>query len=689
MKLKYILPVIFFLFPIMTYAETINVTSYNDLKTAIENGKTDIIMSENMEFDSSITITNEIRINGNGKSLNRATDYKGNLFTIKTEGTLTIQNLKIDLGAPGWKMDYENRYYTQPNNKGYIRVPVINGENDNIANASVFKNSGNLTLENTEIKNGRSTESGTLISGAGNNTLNSVTINHIHSNKNGGAIYQTAGNLYINNLVSKEISVGLPNSSPIPNGATLYIINGNELKINGATIEENFAQGNGAVFISKTNTEIEDITFRKNKVGNDGSTLSLESQTESKKFILNNGIFEDNIGYAVTGQSMGTIWLSKWISTPEEPIVFKNVKFRNNINRCGGAIADSGAGVSHVRFENVEVTETNGELQTGGFIYTQNATYTIINAKVHDNHLVAGGAIYSLVSPITIIDSEFYNNQTEKAGGAINLNGGDVVIKNTTITNNTSATLGGGVYYRSYYDGYPLSLTINNTIIKDNNADSGGGLAMTDNEGFYTNLNVDDQSKIYDNSAITAGDDFRYVRNDQSENNTNNSLTLNNLNLAGILGIDGWYKDDEGSRFAIVENPEKFDDYVGYKGIAITLKSAGVNTLDYNLNGGNSNDINSITVKYGVDTPITDEVPEKVGYIFEGWNTAPDGSGQTILPGTTYNGKAGLTLYAQYRFINPETKRNSSPLNILILSIIIGLGSIKTLKKKIIKTNNN
>ena len=155
MKIKYILIFVLFLFPIVTYAETKEVDTFSDLKSAIESGETDIKITSNMNFDSSISISSEVIINGNDKSLNRSSGYTGNLFTIVAGGSLKIENLKMDLGASGWKMDYDNRYYTSPENKGYVRVPIIEGENDNIANASVIKISGILTLENVEIKNGR------------------------------------------------------------------------------------------------------------------------------------------------------------------------------------------------------------------------------------------------------------------------------------------------------------------------------------------------------------------------------------------------------------------------------------------------------------------------------------------------------------------------------------------------------
>ena len=125
MKIKYILIFVLFLFPIVTYAETKEVDTFSDLKSAIESGETDIKITSDMSFDSSISISNEVKIDGNDKSLNREASYTGNLFKVIAGGSLKLENLKMDLGASDWYMDYDNRYYTKPDNQGYVRVPKL------------------------------------------------------------------------------------------------------------------------------------------------------------------------------------------------------------------------------------------------------------------------------------------------------------------------------------------------------------------------------------------------------------------------------------------------------------------------------------------------------------------------------------------------------------------------------------
>lgn len=51
---------------------------------------------------------------------------------------------------------------------------------------------------------------------------------------------------------------------------------------------------------------------------------------------------------------------------------------------------------------------------------------------------------------------------------------------------------------------------------------------------------------------------------------------------------------------------------------------------------------------HGTNLTITSSTPNKTGYIFNGWNTASDGSGTTYASGASYTINANLTLYAQW-----------------------------------------
>ncbi len=655
-KIFYVLFIIT-LFPAIVLAENIEVSTYEELKNAIENGNTDIILKNDIIFDSKITISSNVKITGS-KKINRAEGYTGSLFGISSGAILEINDVIIDGGAPGWSMDYENRYYTSPENKGYVRVPTTKNTDDIEATASLITNAGNLTINNTEIKNIACTVVGCAISGTGNNTINNSTFNHIGSSKNGGAINVTTGTTIITNSTFKDNVAGYGVVSST-NGGAIYISGATLIDITNSKFEDNYAQNNGAaLFLGKANISIKGSNFKHNMVGNDGSALNLENNTTTNySLLVEDSVFEKNHGFATTGQSMGTIWIgSKWNNTPDTPLVFRNLIFKQNIARTGGALADN-ASNTYAKFENIEVFEN--EIGSGGFVFTQSTQYIIDGINIHDNIGTNGSGIYVNGANVTVTNAEIHGNTTSGSGAGIYIVGGTLNISNSEITGNkTTEGRGGGIFVRGYYEGYDPVVVIENTLIKDNEATiTGGGICISDNENIFSSVTIDDKSKIYDNKAGDSGDDFAYYRQNNSENNTNNTITLDNISIAGITGIDGWYHDNEGDRFLDTENPTVFADYTGYNGYGIYLKAAGISSMDYDLNGGSNNEILPIEIRYGQDYIVTDQEPVKDGYEFIGWNTKEDGTGISLTAGEHYDGREGYVLYAQYiiKNVNPPT----------------------------------
>ncbi len=78
-------------------------------------------------------------------------------------------------------------------------------------------------------------------------------------------------------------------------------------------------------------------------------------------------------------------------------------------------------------------------------------------------------------------------------------------------------------------------------------------------------------------------------------------------------------------------------------------------TVYYNANGGTgSMDSQSFYPDDGESITIKSNAFSKSGYLFEKWNTSPDGSGTSYNAGSTYKGN-GMTLYAQWKSIFSAT----------------------------------
>ena len=195
--------ILFLFVPLTVKAETIDVNSFDELKEAIANGEEEINIRSAISFDSSISISTNVIINGNENVLSRDSSYTAGLFTVTSTGNLTIKNIVIDCGAPNWTMDYDNKYYTGANNTGYIRVPTLNYGSDILATASLISNSGDLIIEDSTIKNSFSSVTGSILKGTGNNSIKNSTIEHTGSKTSGGSIYLTGGTLELVGSVFK------------------------------------------------------------------------------------------------------------------------------------------------------------------------------------------------------------------------------------------------------------------------------------------------------------------------------------------------------------------------------------------------------------------------------------------------------------------------------------------------------
>ncbi len=682
------------LFPLIVLAEEVEVSTIEELQTALNNGSTEIAIKDDFSFNSTITINGSIKINGNNHTLNRDSNFLGNLFKISETGSLELNSLVIDGGAPGWKMDIENRYYTEDTRSAYVRFPTISDENDIVATHVAINNSGNLIINNSKFQNMRCTSTGCLIYGKGNNTINESEFNHICSSKNGGVMYVTGGETKISESTFKDNASGCGVTTSTQGGA-IYITGASLIEVKDNTVfDDNIAQNNsGAIYIVKTNTLIEDSKFTKNKCGNDGSSLTLSSTTSGNSVLIQNTEFDGNYGYATRGQSLGTIWLQKWLNDEEHPVVFKNLVFKNNTVATGAAISDNGGDATFVSIENIE--SYGNHFKNGGAFYFQGTIAKANNLNIHDNECIfdgwdddktcRGAAFYMRsASPVEINNMTVTNNE----GSGVCVLAGKIDINNSTITNNAAKIPdgGGGIQIKGTEVEPMVNMTITNTTISNNTSVSyGGGISIIDNEDVFSKVTIDDQSKIYDNKADISGDDFAYRRTNNTENNTNNSITLDNISIAGITGIDGWYHDEENERYMNTENPTVFNEYIDYTGYGLYLKAGGLNSLDYDLVEGENEDITPVVIRYGVPYIVTDEEPVKDGYDFVGWNTKPDGSGISLQSGDEYDGREGYVLYAQYivsRTNPPTSDKVIYFISLLFISILSLFGVILVTREK-------
>ena len=93
-------------------------------------------------------------------------------------------------------------------------------------------------------------------------------------------------------------------------------------------------------------------------------------------------------------------------------------------------------------------------------------------------------------------------------------------------------------------------------------------------------------------------------------------------------------------------------------------------TVSYNANGG-SGAPSSQSKKWGSTLTLSNAVPTRTGYTFNGWNTKADGTGTNYAKGASYTANASTTLYAKWTLNSWTVSYNANG----------GLGSVSSQTK--------
>lgn len=240
-------------------------------------------------------------------------------------------------------------------------------------------------------------------------------------------------------------------------------------------------------------------------------------------------------------------------------------------------------------FSGVTVSDREGNNYYGGGVTVEGGTFrmsggTIRNCGINGGSICWGGGVAVMF------------------GGSFIMDGGEITDCYADSPDGYTS-YGGGVFV-----GYGSSFTMNGGTISDNRADVGGGVMFSDNSAV---MNIDGGS-ITGNTATICGGGLAAVRNDGAVV-VNNTKLCNNvadgaasdvylantpaqLSSAGSMGerylgepedvnnkkIDGWYVDDESSRY-VDQSKDERQEYLGYAAIGsedeVCLIAAGSGSL--------------------------------------------------------------------------------------------------------------
>ena len=316
-----------------------------------------------------------------------------------------------------------------------------------------ISNTSKVTLDSLVLINGNTSYSGSCILFTNSDSLivtNSILRNNT-SLSNGGSIYSSS---------SKPLSIFIENSNFKNNiGGGIY----SNSRSSSITVI-------GSIFTKNSATNGGGISSVDNSSSNDTLFITLINSVISENYASNDG---------------GGIYV-RTENAPIEVKLINTVIGDNSAVKGCGVYAYSYSGKPFIILDRSIIRDnvSNNALNktfTGGGIYTlsNSASISLKSSTIKGNNSQYGGGIYS----------ESRSSRTE------------IILLNSTISDNKAITDGGGIYQTGYY----LSLLLTNSTIGNNSAErNGGGAYCKTYTATSTSVNMTlTNSTVYGNTAKT------------------------------------------------------------------------------------------------------------------------------------------------------------------------------------------
>ena len=518
--------------------------------------------------------------------------------------------------------------------------------------------SGTATLINETMSDNYGKGEGGAIHNNGTMTITAGLFENNSTGDDGGGAICNTGSLTMNSDSSYDSPGVFRNNTATTFGGAVYSKDqsgskSTKIVSNGMQYENNTAgTSGGAVAVvfknsaSKYTATLTGNTFTGNTCeGGSGGAVDIESGITGT---LSNNTYESN-----TANRGGALY-NGGTTTLSDEIMESNEVSGNGI---GGAIDNEGTlTVNNGYFVNNSSDMYGGAVyNTGSLTLKKNTSGTTTGEFIDNSATDAGGAVYNkMVSQYidcTVNSTEMtYSGNTAAYGGAVYANESTTFNSNgDTFESNKASVEGGAVNILSRG-----KFIMNNGSMKGNTAPKGSGVST---DGIFRMsgsavINPDEDVYLYpsryisvpaaltsDKVATVTPSDYTpgrvVVSNSYSEKGSVLEPKFTLTPKAGYFLRGGDKNGVNDTDVVISENyPVTYD--CGTSPNPTGHFSDGTNLDDEDVK------------EWGVDYEIRTDKPTAKGYLFSGWNTEEDGSGDDYFPGDTYSENEALYLYAQW-----------------------------------------
>ena len=303
-------------------------------------------------------------------------------------------------------------------------------------------------------------------------------------------------------LMGHHIDVNRSNESSGDDYHFMYVQGGSDVtvrdSVGGGYITGGYATNGGAFNISDNDDStlrLYHLTLKGNKASGDGGAIYNQSH------LYANGVeFENNKTIVDGGDDGGAIF----VESDAEEVTIKNSVFKGNSSHSQGGAIDNSADIA-TSIENAWFVN-NASDDLGGAIAVKSGGVTVSGGAFLGNSSAKdGGAVYiGEDETFTAEGTVFSGNSTGASGGAI-ASHEIFTLTGCTVSGNTAAQWGGGLYSGNGAS----SATVSDTLLKNNSATSstsgkGGAVYITgDTDSFdLINCTVTGNSAKYSGGAV-------------------------------------------------------------------------------------------------------------------------------------------------------------------------------------------
>ncbi len=298
------------------------------------------------------------------------------------------------------------------------------------------------------------------------------------------------------------------------------------------------------------------------------------------------------------------------------------------------------------------VIEDCSSISYGGAIYMSGVSNITINGGIYRNNATTGtssyggGFIYNRASTLKIYGGSFVNNSSPGRGGCIynaGISGTETYLYGGYFQGNKSSKEGYAGSGALFYSSENTANTILN--ISGEVQLCGDGIAGSGTDGLY--LGVDTSSTAARRAQISS--ELKYPLHIYLQRASEGYViaegvggyTLQKKDMKKITFTDSsdsgsvWYAvlDEANNKIVLSTTNPGYSLYITYAGNG--AQGTVVDNTEYSSG-------NTVIVKSG-------EGLSREGYVFDGWNTQPDGSGTAYRQGQEFTITGDIVLYAQWK----------------------------------------